>query len=192
MTPHMYISPIFPFSRHLLGIRRGRSRQNKTFQRRNSISLTVTPSIPSCPSVRPPQPTTVAPRRRCWPAARRLWQPSHVFFTWTPPAYRRSSPHSKFRTIIPLSGCPTSSRAIPKPGHCSITDALPDSGWSDLQIHRLLLELSVLDTNCEESVKCQSSTSDSFSHRWTGAGEREGRIYSPLVSQRRRQQPRQR
>lgn len=33
-------------------------------------------------------------------------------------------------------------------------------------------------------MKCQSSTSDSFSHRWTGAGEREGRIYSPLVSQR--------
>ncbi|KAL3763987.1 hypothetical protein ACHAW5_007606 [Stephanodiscus triporus] len=61
---------------------------------------------------------------------------------------------------------------------------LPDSGWSDLQIHRLLLELSVLDTNCEESVKYQSSTRDAFSHRWTGAGEREGRIYSPLVSQR--------
>ncbi|KAL3823915.1 hypothetical protein ACHAXA_007886 [Cyclostephanos tholiformis] len=61
---------------------------------------------------------------------------------------------------------------------------LPDSGWSDLQIQRLLLELSVLDTNCEVATKCQSSTSDIFSHRWTGAGEREGRIYSPLVSQR--------
>lgn len=86
---------------------------------------------------------------------------------------------------------------------------LPDVGWSDLQIQRLLLELSVLDTNCEESVKCQlnhaSSTSAStlspngnndnngnnskcsasfFAHRWTGAGEREGRVYSPLVLQR--------
>jgi len=45
----------------------------------------------------------------------------------------------------------------------------------------------VLDTNCEETVKCQLSSSSSgggFAHRWTGAGEREGRIYSPLVSQR--------
>ena len=48
----------------------------------------------------------------------------------------------------------------------------------------------MLDTNCEDTVKCQlsssSSTSNSsgFSHRWTGAGEREGRIYSPLVAQR--------
>jgi len=78
---------------------------------------------------------------------------------------------------------------------------LPDVGWSDLQIQRLLLELSVLDTNCEESVKCQllassssssspnndngvSHNSGSFAHRWTGAGEREGRIYSPIVLQR--------
>ena len=79
---------------------------------------------------------------------------------------------------------------------------LPDVGWSDLQIQRLLLELSVLDTNCEESVKCQLQTSSSlssylpesnndisnncgsFAHRWTGAGEREGRVYSPLVLQR--------
>lgn len=84
---------------------------------------------------------------------------------------------------------------------------LPDAGWSDLQIQRLLLELSVLDTNCEESVKCQLNASSSssstlshngnnnndnnskcsaslFAHRWTGAGEREGRVYSPLVLQR--------
>jgi len=63
---------------------------------------------------------------------------------------------------------------------------LPDVGWTDLQIQRLLFELSVLDTNCEETVKCQNSTSNTgkFTHRWTGAGEREGRIYSPLVSQR--------
>ena len=64
---------------------------------------------------------------------------------------------------------------------------LPNVGWTDVQIQRLLFELSVLDTNCEETVKCQqasSSSSTSFSHRWTGAGEREGRIYSPLVSQR--------
>jgi O-phospho-L-seryl-tRNASec:L-selenocysteinyl-tRNA synthase len=62
---------------------------------------------------------------------------------------------------------------------------LPEAGWSDVQIQRLLLELSVLDTNCEETVKNQlNSKSKSFCHRWTGAGEREGRIYSPLVSQR--------
>ena len=43
----------------------------------------------------------------------------------------------------------------------------------------------MLDTNCEECVKTLSSkSSDGFAHRWTGAGEREGRIYSPLVSQR--------
>ena len=71
---------------------------------------------------------------------------------------------------------------------------LPDVGWTDVAIQRLLFELSVLDTNCEETVKCQLSSSSSssssggsngeFAHRWTGAGEREGRIYSPLVSQR--------
>jgi O-phospho-L-seryl-tRNASec:L-selenocysteinyl-tRNA synthase len=65
---------------------------------------------------------------------------------------------------------------------------LPDVGWSDIQIQRLLLEVSVLDTNCEESVKCQLNNEDSsvslFAHRWTGAGEREGRVYSPLVLQR--------
>ena len=65
---------------------------------------------------------------------------------------------------------------------------LPNVGWTDVQIQRLLFELSVLDTNCEETVNCQqassSSTATTFSHRWTGAGEREGRIYSPLVSQR--------
>lgn len=63
---------------------------------------------------------------------------------------------------------------------------LPNVGWTDVQIQRLLFELSVLDTNCEETVKCQQaiSSSSKFSHRWTGAGEREGRIYSPLVSQR--------
>mmetsp|Transcript_827 Transcript_827/g.1827 ORF Transcript_827/g.1827 Transcript_827/m.1827 type:complete len:556 (+) Transcript_827:146-1813(+) len=64
---------------------------------------------------------------------------------------------------------------------------LPEVGWSDVHIQRLLFELSVLDTNCEETVKCQLSSSASagkFTHRWTGAGEREGRIYSTLVSQR--------
>ena len=63
---------------------------------------------------------------------------------------------------------------------------LPDVGWSDIQIQRLLFELSCLDTNCEETVKCQQQLSDNnnYPHRWTGAGEREGRIYSPLVSSR--------
>ena len=64
---------------------------------------------------------------------------------------------------------------------------LPEVGWSDVHIQRLLFELSVLDTNCEETVKCQLSSPGSagrFTHRWTGAGEREGRIYSTLVSQR--------
>ena len=50
----------------------------------------------------------------------------------------------------------------------------------------------MLDTNCEEAVKCQFNNYNSsinggcakFSQRWTGAGEREGRVYSPLVLQR--------
>jgi len=59
---------------------------------------------------------------------------------------------------------------------------LPDVGWTDLQIQRLLLALAVLDTNGEETVKCQQRGDGSgFPHRWTGVGEREGRIYSPLV-----------
>ncbi|KAL7477502.1 hypothetical protein ACHAW6_003307, partial [Cyclotella cf. meneghiniana] len=72
----------------------------------------------------------------------------------------------------------------------SLHKRLPDAGWSDVQIQRLLLELSVLDTNCDETVQCQfggvdaTSSSSGFAHRWTGAGERERRIYSNLVSQR--------
>lgn len=57
-----------------------------------------------------------------------------------------------------------------------------------------------MDTNCETSVQCQQQLSSNihrgdggssssistnyYPHRWTGAGEREGRIYSTLVSSR--------
>lgn len=41
-----------------------------------------------------------------------------------------------------------------------------------------------MDTNCEECVKSQLVARSGFAHRWTGAGEREGRIYSTLVSAR--------
>jgi O-phospho-L-seryl-tRNASec:L-selenocysteinyl-tRNA synthase len=63
---------------------------------------------------------------------------------------------------------------------------LPDSGWSDVQIQSLLFLLSTLDTNNKKVTtsttrgddKCDEST------RWCGVGEREGRVYSSLVSQR--------
>jgi len=48
---------------------------------------------------------------------------------------------------------------------------LPDKGWSDIQIQLFLLTLSTLDTSNSED-------------RWCGVGEREGRVYSSLVSQR--------
>lgn len=60
---------------------------------------------------------------------------------------------------------------------------LPNVGWTDLQIQRLLFTIAVLDTNGEETVKCQQRGGGSgFAYRWTGVGEREGRIYSPLIS----------
>ena len=58
---------------------------------------------------------------------------------------------------------------------------LPDRGWSDLQIQHLLLTLSTLDTNNNDHV---SSSDSDGSGRWCGVGEREGRVYSPLVAQR--------
>lgn len=84
-------------------------------------------------------------------------------------------------TSVGLSNLLSSNSAIKSLFHHK---RLPDIGWTDIQIQRLLLELSVLDTNCEETVKEQRSNGVKFTHRWTGAGEREGRIYSPLVSQR--------
>lgn len=46
---------------------------------------------------------------------------------------------------------------------------LPDEGWSDTELQRLLYTLSSLDTN---------------QPRWCGVGEREGRVYSSLVATR--------
>ena len=58
---------------------------------------------------------------------------------------------------------------------------LPENGWSDVQIQQLLFLLSTLDTN-NKYPTCSSS--DSSEGRWTGVGEREGRVYSSLVAQR--------
>ena len=58
---------------------------------------------------------------------------------------------------------------------------LPENGWSDVQIQQLLFLLSTLDTN-NKNPTCSSS--DSSEVRWTGVGEREGRVYSSLVAQR--------
>lgn len=57
---------------------------------------------------------------------------------------------------------------------------LPDEGWSDVQIQSFIFLLSTLDTN----NKLMVSESDTSSSRWCGVGEREGRVYSSLVSQR--------
>ncbi|GKY91421.1 hypothetical protein MPSEU_000114400 [Mayamaea pseudoterrestris] len=59
---------------------------------------------------------------------------------------------------------------------------LPDHGWTDVQIQQLLFLLSTLDTNNKLPTCCSSN--DSSDTRWTGVGEREGRVYSSLVSQR--------
>jgi O-phospho-L-seryl-tRNASec:L-selenocysteinyl-tRNA synthase len=48
---------------------------------------------------------------------------------------------------------------------------MPQMGWSDLQIQKVLLSLSSLDTSGK-------------SRQWCGVGEREGRVYSSLVQSR--------
>ena len=77
---------------------------------------------------------------------------------------------------------------------------LPDMGWSDVEIQHLLFTLSTLDTNHKHTTttggSCNTNTGndddddydtvqeDAFPPRWCGVGEREGRVYSSLVSQR--------
>lgn len=64
---------------------------------------------------------------------------------------------------------------------------LPTEGWSDVQIQHFLFILATLDTNHKRPLQGQqfvvSSTTNS-APRWCGVGEREGRVYSSLVSQR--------
>jgi O-phospho-L-seryl-tRNASec:L-selenocysteinyl-tRNA synthase len=57
---------------------------------------------------------------------------------------------------------------------------VPQCGWSDAQIQRVLLNLSCLDTSSERS----SSQSFHAKGAWCGVGEREGRCYSSLVRNR--------
>jgi O-phospho-L-seryl-tRNASec:L-selenocysteinyl-tRNA synthase len=59
---------------------------------------------------------------------------------------------------------------------------MPNSPLSDLHIQSIILTLSSLDTNRE--TPCIMSGHSSSDQRWIGVGEREGRIYSTLVSQR--------
>ena len=61
---------------------------------------------------------------------------------------------------------------------------LPDHGWSDIQIQHFILTLSTLDTNTKLVTCTQKNSGNSGANRWCGVGEREGRIYSSLVSQR--------
>lgn len=73
---------------------------------------------------------------------------------------------------------------------------LPDYGWSDIQIQSLLFLFSTLDTNNKilatggggggggESSSDNDTCQYQESPRWCGVGEREGRVYSGLVSQR--------
>merc|ERR1711934_1352109 len=72
---------------------------------------------------------------------------------------------------------------------------LPYIGWSDSQILNFISIFATLDTNSDIPVKTSgdvynydfSSDEESVKtnitkkHRWTGVGEREGRVYSPLV-----------
>jgi len=59
---------------------------------------------------------------------------------------------------------------------------LPDSPLSDLHIQSIILTLSSLDTNRE--TPCVMNGLNGSDQRWIGVGEREGRIFSTLVSQR--------
>eukprot|EP00557_Chaetoceros_sp_GSL56_P010564 CAMPEP_0176484352 /NCGR_PEP_ID=MMETSP0200_2-20121128/4406_1 /TAXON_ID=947934 /ORGANISM="Chaetoceros sp., Strain GSL56" /LENGTH=546 /DNA_ID=CAMNT_0017880815 /DNA_START=163 /DNA_END=1800 /DNA_ORIENTATION=+ len=59
---------------------------------------------------------------------------------------------------------------------------IPNEPLSDLQIQSILLTLSTLDTNREYTLNNIHSTYNA--ERWVGVGEREGRIYSSLVSSR--------
>ena len=75
---------------------------------------------------------------------------------------------------------------------------MPDYGWSDVQIQSLLFLFSTLDTNNKSLATGgdvggggggggEGSGSDGGrdqESRWCGVGEREGRVYSTLVSQR--------
>jgi O-phosphoseryl-tRNA(Sec) selenium transferase len=59
---------------------------------------------------------------------------------------------------------------------------IPHEPLTDLQIQSILLTLSTLDTNREFTLNHLHSVSNT--ERWVGVGEREGRIYSSLVSSR--------
>jgi O-phospho-L-seryl-tRNASec:L-selenocysteinyl-tRNA synthase len=61
---------------------------------------------------------------------------------------------------------------------------LPTHPFSDLQIQSIILTLSTLDTNREFSLNNHNSSGSGTTERWIGVGEREGRIYSSLVSSR--------
>jgi O-phospho-L-seryl-tRNASec:L-selenocysteinyl-tRNA synthase len=63
---------------------------------------------------------------------------------------------------------------------------LPDTGWSDIQIQHFIFFLSTLDTNNKVLVQSTGigDGGDESQSRWCGVGEREGRVYSALVSHR--------
>jgi O-phospho-L-seryl-tRNASec:L-selenocysteinyl-tRNA synthase len=71
---------------------------------------------------------------------------------------------------------------------------LPEHGWSDVQIQNLLFLFSILDTNNKTLANTtggggggteeEDGGDNDNDARWCGVGEREGRVYSSLVSQR--------
>jgi len=73
---------------------------------------------------------------------------------------------------------------------------IPDEGWDELTIQSFLLLLRTLDTNQQSRIISHSFFSEDDIHsstthhtpipppRWCGVGEREGRVYSPLVANR--------
>lgn len=65
---------------------------------------------------------------------------------------------------------------------------MPEEGWTEFDIQHFLYVLATLDTNNKTPVQQNNGNSNSSSasntSRWCGVGEREGRVYSSLVTQR--------
>jgi O-phospho-L-seryl-tRNASec:L-selenocysteinyl-tRNA synthase len=95
----------------------------------------------------------------------------------------------KTHATVGLSNLISSNRQIRS---LFVNRRLPDNGWSNVQIQHFLFLLSTLDTNNKITVECSVGrynnddydNGTSSSVRWCGVGEREGRVYSSLVSQR--------
>ena len=78
---------------------------------------------------------------------------------------------AKLHATVGLSNLIASNKAYKS---LFVNRRLPDVGWSDVQIQSFLYLIATLDTN----------NKGDDGQRWCGVGEREGRVYSSLVSNR--------